>query len=109
MNNYNSFNNYGGYNPINTNIILVTSLEEALFRSNINGSDMVYFHQTEHIFYRVKVDMRGEKSWQTMRYGSGDSEANVNVTKNDLTALEERLRKMEELILKENANEQSNG
>lgn len=92
MNNYSSYN---GYNYVNSNIILVTSLEEALYKTNSINSDMVYFHQTEHVFYRVKVNERGEKSWQTMNYNGAESDINLPVTKADIQRIEERLSKLE--------------
>lgn len=36
---------------LNTNVYLVTSLEEALMRTNACPSDMVYFHQDLDIMY----------------------------------------------------------
>ena len=56
--------------PLNTNIILVTSLEEAVMRTTRPFSDMIYFNQNGGVFYRVKVEGDGRKSYQEFPYQS---------------------------------------
>ena len=80
----------------NTNVNLVTSLEEALMRTNMRNSDMVYFHQDQNVFYRVKVDQDGRKSWMQFNYQMPDPNANVPATKADLLDIENRLRRLED-------------
>ena len=54
---------------VNTNVSLVTSLEEALIKSTVRGSDMVHFHQSKDVFYRIRVDWDGRKYWKEIPYG----------------------------------------
>lgn len=60
------------YNPndfgMNTNVYKVTSLDEAIMRSNMRPSETVYFNQSKNEFYNVRVDVNGNKTWQTFVY-----------------------------------------
>ena len=110
MNNWNNQYGYNNWDRPSTNIQYVTSLEEALSRSNIRGSENVYFHQDQQIFYRVKVEPDGRKYWQGFQYGPITQIDNTPVVKQDLMAFEDRLRAIENLLFKgEVNNEQSNG
>lgn len=107
MNNFNNFgtsqwnaaNNYNYGYQSSTNVTYVTSLEEALFRANQRNSEMVFFHQDQAIFYRVKVDDEGKKFWAQFFYGKDVPETNAPVTKGDLQGIEERLKVLEEKLL----------
>lgn len=106
MNNWNNYNNsYGSYGsryPSNTNVQYVTSLEEALSRSNTPNTENVYFHQDAQIFYRVKVDYDGRKYWQEFSYdGVKTPENNKPITQADLTNIVERLNRIEEYVFQE--------
>lgn len=81
--------------PLNTNIVYVTSPEEALMRSNIRNSDIVYFDQDKNMFYRVKVDMDGKKSWATFMFNLPDSSENAPATKADIQQLSDRITELE--------------
>lgn len=93
---------YGGYNmPMQpqprlvTNAIFVTSLEEALIKTNERNSDMIYFHQDKNEFYRVKVDAEGRKSWAAFPYNLPSQEDNTPATKADIQALVARIEVLE--------------
>ena len=45
--NYGFGNNYGYQPPISTNVIYVTSLDEALIKTTACNSDIIYFHQDQ--------------------------------------------------------------
>lgn len=104
MNNWNNFypsNNWPDLNRINTNISYVTSLEEALSRSNTKNSENVFFHQDLPIFYRIKVETDGRKYWQEFSYDVPKSVDNTPVVKQDLLSFDERLKNIEKYCLKE--------
>jgi hypothetical protein len=100
---------YSSWDRQTTNIQYVTSLEEALSRSNIRSSENVYFHQDQPIFYRIKVEPDGRKYWQEFPYGSPKQVDNTPVVKQDLIDLEGRIKCLENLLIKEVSDEQSNG
>ena len=85
-----------GYNfqPF-TNVTFVMSLEEALFRASQRNSDMVFFNQDKTVFYRVKVDADGKKSWLEFTYTLANQEDNTPVTRKDIQSLQERLTALE--------------
>lgn len=102
MNNYNIGYQQGNYNVgfnsplrLSTNIIFVTSLEEALSKTTERPSDMMYFHQDKNEFYRVKVDMDGRKSWATFPYSSPNPDENTPATKADIQLLVSRIEALE--------------
>lgn len=110
MNNWNNQYGYNNWDRPSTNIQYVTSLEEALSRSYARGSENVYFHQDQQVFYRVRVDADGRKYWQEFMYASNQID-NTPVVKQDLKYFEDRLSTIENLLFrKENStNEQSDG
>lgn len=115
MNNWNNNNFssplYGStWDRPNTNITYVTSLEEALSRSNMRNSENVYFHQDLALFYRIKVEQDGRKYWQEFQYSQPKPVDNTPVVKQDLVDLEGRIKQLENLLFKEvSSNEQSDG
>ena len=70
-----------------TNKILVTSLDEAIAKSNERNSELVYFDQSKPLIYIVKVDMTGVKSWAQLEYSTGAQDTNSPATKSDIAAL----------------------
>ena len=94
-------------NSQNTNVLRVTSLEEAIMKTNARGGEMVYFNQSKDEFYNVRVDMNGNKSWQVFTYTIPNPNANVPVNKADFDALVARFDAFEAKF-KEVGNE-SNG
>ena len=82
-------------NSQNTNVLRVTSLEEAIMKTNARGGEMVYFNQSKDEFYNVRVDMNGNKSWQVFSYCIPNPNANIPVTRADLDGVLERLAKLE--------------
>lgn len=75
-----------------SNIILVTGLDEALFRTTVRGSDMVYFNQSADVFYRVKVDYDGKKYWKEIPFGVSPQNAPMeSVSRGEFDALVERV------------------
>ena len=115
MDNYNSnvWSNTGNYNSYTvqpfSNVYKVTSCEEAVMRTNQRNSDMVYFDQDKNVFYRVKVDMDGRKSYATFTYTI--PEPIIPVTNSDFNALSERITRLEKMLnpTEENANGKLNG
>lgn len=116
----NNFSNYGGSNNFNlgfnqafTNIIYVTSLDEALMKTNNRNSDMIYFDQDKDIFYRVKVDFEGRKTWAQFSYTAPNNEENIPATKADIKYLLTKIERLEQKVSieveVENNNVQSNG
>lgn len=89
---------------LNTNVYLVTSLEEALMRTNACPSDMAYFHQDLDIMYRVKVDESGRKTWAQFNISINDPNNNIAVTRGDLKDINDRLRKLESMIIPKEAS-----
>lgn len=84
---------YDGFG--NTNVYKVTSLEEAIMKSNMRPSETVYFHQTKNEFYNVRVDVNGNKSWQTFTYNIPNPVENTSVSKADFDALAARIAVLE--------------
>lgn len=94
-----SWNNITNWPPrLNSNVVTVTSLEEALIKTTEHGSDIIYFHQDKNEFYRIKVDMEGRKSWAAFSYNSPSREDNTPATKADIVALAERLDTLERMF-----------
>lgn len=99
-------NNFGTgmYDPMNTynqpmtNVIFVTSIEEALFRASSRNSEMVFFQQDRPVFYRIKVDNEGRKSWAEYEYGVKSAEDNTPVTKAEMLELSKKISIIEEKL-----------
>lgn len=110
----NSMPNYNapvgpGYQQIDTNVIFVTGLEEALHLSNRRGSDKIYFHQDKDEFYRVKVDFEGRKTWFTFTYNAPNPNATTPVMRSDLDGILARLDALEKGRTEVSTDGQSNG
>ena len=102
----------GGFKPtFNTNIIYVTGIEEALFKSDKPNTDFMYYHQDQPIMYRVRVDNEGRKQWQQFNYSSPNPEASIPATKADIIEIAERLKKLEDRLqpVEVISNAESNG
>ena len=83
----------------NSNIIRVMSLDEALMRNNVPGSENVYFDQDRDVFYRVRTEWDGRKLFGTFSYGAEQPVAPVPPTPApDLGAFETRLKALEEKV-----------
>lgn len=98
-------------NGPSTNVLKVTSLEEAIMQSNSRPSETVYFHQSKNEFYNVRVDVNGNKSWQTFTYNVAGAEivpAGV-ISKEMYDLLEGRVSALEKAHVEVPTNEQSNG
>ena len=110
MNNFNNQwqNNWNPYGPT-TNMIYVTSIDEALMRTTQRNSESVYFDQDRPVFYRVKVDQDGRKAWQMFEYTQPNPDLNTPANKSDIAALLSRIERLENELRKDTANEQSNG
>ena len=91
FNNSMSTNNaYSGYSystQIDSNIIRVTSLEEAIMRTPNRPCDMVFFNQDRDEFYRVKVDLYGKKTWGTFMFTVPNYEDSAPVTRSEFKEL----------------------
>lgn len=90
--------------PPKSNMIFVTSAEDALNRQAEFNSTMVYFHQDQPFGFQVKTDMQGKKALQPFKtitctveemlaeiQGVTQAQAADFATKADLKALEEKL------------------
>lgn len=102
-----------GFGQMNTNVVYVTSLDEALMKTNIRNSDMIYFDQDKNIFYRIKVDYDGRKTWAQFSYTAPNNEENIPATKADIKYLLTKIERLEQKVSVEveveNNNVQSNG
>lgn len=99
---------YGGYQPqvqLISNIERVTSLEEALYKSNARGSDMVYFDQNKPMMYRIRVAVDGTKSYAQIPYTLPEQANDAPATKAEVQALavavQELADKVEKLQVKQ--------
>ena len=92
----------------NTNVLRVTSLDEAIMKTNARNSEMVYFNQSKDEFYNVRVDMYGNKTWQTFPYSIPNTGNNIPVSRADFDAFVARFEALEAKF-KEVGNEQPNG
>ena len=79
-------NNIWG-SPLKTNKILVTSLDEAIAKSNERNSEMYYWDQSKPVIYVIKTDVNGVKSWAQVNYTLPSQDANVPASKADVVAL----------------------
>ena len=99
-------NGFGGVNayapnpPNNfvSNVLLVTSLEEAIMKTPATNSDVVYFNQGKDEFYRVRADQNGNKSWKTFAFYIPEEGETASVMKKDLAPIYERLGKIEDQL-----------
>lgn len=82
-------------NGINTNVYKVTSLEEAIMRSNAFPSENVYFNQSKNEFYNIRVDVNGNKTWQTFVYNVAGSDDTAPVTRAEFDALAAKVAALE--------------
>lgn len=83
---------------MHTNIIRVTSLEEAIMRTTQPGSDMMYIHQDKDILYRVKVDFDGKKSWGEFPIIVPSQPDTSPITKDDFKAVLDRVEALEKKV-----------
>lgn len=103
-NNYNQFiPPYGGgmqqqsyYNTPkqqNSNKILVTSLEDALNRTSMPNSDIIYIDQDKPFIYHVVTDINGRKTYKTfeLKELNPNQQSQQFATKDELKALEEKI------------------
>lgn len=118
MNNMYSYTPMSGaqnwYNPMSiqsnayegTNVYKVTSLEEAIMKSNSRPSETVYFNQSKNEFYNVRIDVNGNKTWQTFVYNVLNSTDDFQISKSDFDALVARVAKLEGvgIVQKEDTN-----
>lgn len=93
---YNQWQNQNyNMNSMNTNLVRVTSLEDAIMRTNQYGSEMVYFHQDKNVFYLVRMDINGRKTWQEFPYTVPDQNNSIPATKADMQTLIARIEALE--------------
>jgi hypothetical protein len=96
------------FNLTHSNVVRVTSLDEAIMQTTRRPSDMVYFNQDKDEFYNVKIDYNGHKTWATFTYNVPNPDANTPVSKAELNALVARLDAIEARLGGDNSAE-SNG
>lgn len=113
--NWNNASSYGmpPYNSqLVSNIVYVTGPEEAVMRATQRNSDGVYFDQNKPVFYRVKVDFDGRKTWAAFPYNvdNVDNNATGPVSREEFAALVNEVKELKSKLTTEaNTNEQSNG
>lgn len=90
---------------MNTNVLKVTSLDEAIMKTNARNSEMVYFNQGKDEFYCIRVDMNGNKTWQVFTYSTPNINANLPVMRADYDALVARLDSLEAKFKEVGTNE----
>lgn len=90
---------------MNTNVFKVTSLDEAIMKTNARNSEMVYFNQGKDEFYCIRVDMNGNKTWQVFAYSTPNVNANLPVMRADYDALVARLDTLEAKLKEVGTNE----
>ena len=101
---FNSYNNSTpSWNNQYSNVAYVTSLEEALMRASTRGTEDVYFHQSKPIFYRVKVDYDGRKSWAAFSYTYNNTDGNVDnsnipITKDEFVQLRKDVDELKQIL-----------
>ena len=112
-NNWGQSRQYGGYSNyvpsaprLNTNAIFVTSLDEALIKTDMCNSDMIYFNQDKNEFYRIKTDLEGRKSWAVFSYTIPNQDDNVPATKADFVGLVARIEALEKSTSKRKITEE---
>lgn len=83
-----SVKTYTTNNPqIVTNVEFVTSLEEALYKSNTRNSDIIYLDQNKPVIYRIKVDFNGVKSYAVLPYTIPDQANSTPAMKSEVQQL----------------------
>lgn len=92
-----TYPSYGYGQPV-TNMVFVTSVEEALYKATQRNSDVVFFDQDKPVFYRVKVDGDGRKSWMQFEYAAPDAAKNAPVTKSEFQEFVARLEAVEKSL-----------
>ena len=102
------YNSPNMYNPMTTNVIRVTSLDEAIMQTTKRPSDMVYFNQDKNEFYNVKVDYDGRKSWATFPYTLPNADENIPLSRADILPILGRIEAIE-AKLGGTTNAESNG
>ena len=113
FNNGYGMGSYTGISPIvsqhiSTNVIKVTSLEEAIMQTNRRPCDMVYFNQDKDEFYNVKIDYDGRKTWAVFTYTVPNLDASTPASKADIASLIARVDALEAKVGGV-ANAESNG
>jgi hypothetical protein len=88
------------YQP-STNIVYVTGPDEAVMRATNRGADEVFFDQSKPVFYRVKVDYDGRKSWAQFSYNADNvTPVNNSVSREDFEALAKKVEELKAMITK---------
>lgn len=90
--------NLGMQGGFASNIIKVTSLEEAIMKTPPANADLVYFNQNKDEFYRVSVDQNGNKAWKTFAFYIPEEGETATVTRKDLAPFVSRLEALEAKI-----------
>lgn len=82
----------------NTNIVRVMSLDEAIMRNNTRGSENIYFDQDRDVFYRVRTEWDGRKVYGTFSYSVYRPEQTPQAPPVDFSALEARVKAIEDKL-----------
>ena len=80
---------------LNSNIIKVTSLDEAIMRTNFRNCEMVYFDQNGKTIYIIRVDSIGNKSWDVLSICASNANSSMPVTREDIDRLNARIEALE--------------
>ena len=91
---------YGNSSVPKTNMIMVTSLEDAMLRYAEPNSNMLYIDQDKPLGYRIMTDMQGRKTYKIVdlidHVDAPKQEAGEHLTRADV---EEIARKQFELLM----------
>ena len=84
-----------------SNIVYVTGPEEAVMRATQRNSDGVYFDQNKPVFYRVKVDFDGRKTWAAFPYNvdNVDNNATGPVSREEFAALVNEVKELRSKLI----------
>lgn len=107
-NNQQNFPYYGYGNiqpqPMRTNKIFVTSLEDALNRYADNNTIMVYRHQDENLEYEITTDSYGKKTYKTFKLSdfvapnNDKQSATKNISRDEFDSFNKRLTALESML-----------
>ena len=81
----------------NTNVILVTSADEAVMRTP-NNADMLYCDQSRPVFYRVVSDAFGRKSIAEYTYTVPDANSTQGVSRTEFDALVKKVQELTDSV-----------
>lgn len=83
---------------LRTNVLPVTSLQEALSKNCELNSEIYFRDQSKPVFYVIRTNDRGYKEWAEIPYSISNSPDNSPATRADVAAIVERLVMLERIV-----------